>query len=312
MKRSVSFLLVIYMLIILCACESDVLVTKTLYCFDTTVEITFKAPKGQAKTVEQEITRMLYLYNDLVDNFSAKDINNIYMINHTDDFVEVSDELINLIKFALKMQDETDGYFNPLLGNITNLYKELITSQNEEVLALLPQELDNLQNSTLLIEGNSVKIVGNATIDLGGVAKGYALNEVVKYLTEQKIKYYLINCGYSSIALGIKDNKAFRVGLKYDDKILSLKNTTIGCCSIHEQKTLIGDKLYHHIINPKTGLNENHYTTIYLIGLDPAIIDAFATSMFNMSIDAIDELANKYQLKYLIYQNDEIAYNNYE
>ena len=311
MKKVLSFCLIIYIIILLTACEKQVLINKTLYCFDTTVEITFKALKSEATTIADEISSMLYLYSDLADNFSAKDVNNIYMINHADDYVTASDELINLISFSLHMQDETNGYFNPLMGNITTLYKELLINNDLNVLSNLDDEMNNLNDAYISIIDKQIKIIGNATIDLGGIAKGYALNEVVKYLINNNINYYLINCGYSSIAMGEKNKEAFRVGLKYDDsKILNLKNTTIGSCSIHEQKAIIDGKLYHHIINPKTGLNENTYSTIYLIGDDASIIDALATACFNMPIEDVLILAHKYHLKYLIYQNDHLTYNN--
>ena len=311
-KRYISIMLLFLTSIFIFSCNKMATKQSTIYAFDTTIEISFVAPTEKIDMIYKDITDLIYLYNDLANRYEEKEINNIYTINHRSDFVEVDNHLIALLKEALDYQEKTSGYFNPLIGNISDIYKTIINTKSLETLSTLEQELDNMNNSQIIINDNQVKIIGDATIDLGAITKGYCLREVTNYLKNHNITNYLLSAGYSSISLGTKSkNSPYRVGLRYDDKVLELKNTTIGCSSMHEQNTVIEGITYHHIVNPLNGLCENHYSTIYLIGEDPSMIDAYVTAFFNMDLDSIHSICTNNNLQYLIYQNDVLISSNF-
>lgn len=309
MKKIILFLSFLIFIFMLSSCNTIKEKSGMIFAFDTTIEIKIKC--ANANAIYDEINKIFNDYSDLADRYTKKEINNVYTINHSDDFVLVDQRLIELLNEALQYQKETNGYFNPLIGNISEIYKQIIKDGDVSRLDNLEAELVIMKNSKIIINGNMVKIEGDASIDLGAITKGYALKKVNEYLKEQNITNYLISAGYSSISLGDKDGKEYRVGLKYDDsKILNLKNTTIGSCSMHEQNRIIDNVLYHHIVNPLNGKCENKYSTIYLIGEDPSMIDAYATAFFNMEIQEIKTICENKKIKYLIYQNDVLTYNN--
>ena len=247
----------------------------------------------------------------MCDRFAEKEMNNIYTINQTNEFVEVDSHLISLLQEAILLQEETNGYFNILVGEVSNIYKELIKTSDLSLLNGIEDKVNDINNSSIEIVGNNVKRVGNATIDLGGIAKGYALKEVEKVLREYGITTYLINAGYSSILLGSKNGKDYKVGLRYTkDTILNLQNMVVTTSSIEEQKVVIDGNVYHHLVNPKTGYCENKYSTIYLIGSDASRLDAYSTAFFNMNLEDIKHLCEAKNIKYIIYNNTNLLASN--
>ncbi len=309
MKKGIMIVTLFLSFFLLFSCNSLYNKSGIIIAFNTTISISFDAPKDEADTIYDDIVCLFKTYSDLSDRYNQKDCNNVYTINHSDEFVEVDEVLIKLIKDSLYYQQLTNGYFNILVGNLSDIYKEIIETKDTSSLDRVSEEFENINNSSIEIIDNRIKINGSATIDLGAIAKGYALQTVIDYLAINSISNYLISAGTSSIGLGSKNGKDYRVGLKYDDtRILNLQNIAIGSSSIHEQNATIDGALYHHIINPKTGRCENLYSTIYLIGRDAALIDALTTAFFNMPIDDIENLCEEYDLKYLIYHDDVLAY----
>lgn len=310
MKKIFLLFLIVFSSFLICSCskENSKEYTEFLYGFDTTIELKYKCEKNKADKIYNDISNMVKKYHQLTTRYDEYG-NNVYTINHSTDFVEVDTELIDILNLSIKYQNDTNGYFNPLMGNITSIYKDVIQNKDTSKLLNLDTELDNLNNSKLIIEGNLVKIEGNATLDLGAIAKGYALEKIRKYFIEEGITQYLVNGGQSSIILGEKEGSFYKVGLKYtDSKVLSLKNTSVSVSSLNEQQVSIDDKTYHHIVNPLNGSNEFLYTTIYVIGTDASMIDAYSTAFFNMPLELIKEICEKENIQVLIYNNNDVLY----
>ena len=167
---------------------------------------------------------------DKYDNISDDGYDSIFGQNYESELailnrdreLKVSNELYNLLKFAVDMQDETNGYFNPFMGELNHEWKDYINYKGS-----MPSDFEcsfftNIANYTYLTFGddNLVTICNDETentalIDLGGIAKGYATNEAYKYLKEN-VKYYLLNAGSSNLLMSEKPNQEnYKVVLSY-------------------------------------------------------------------------------------------------
>ena len=290
-----------------------------VFYFDTTIDIrlnSYDYNKEELENKYNDIVNILANFSMLTDNYQEyKNINNIYTINNSKDYVTVSEELIDIIKLSIDIKEETNGYFNPFLGKISKIYKKIIDEEKvpDNLDELIQNELNNLNNSSIDIVDNSVKINGDMELDLGGIAKGYALSIIKDYLDESSISDYLINAGSSSIIMGTKykDKGYYKVASKYDsERIFKIKNNCLGTSSIFEQSITINGKLYHHIINPLTGKIENNYDTIYIIGSNACYIDSYTTALFNMTIEEITSFIKDKDLSIFIYKDNKLIYNN--
>lgn len=301
MKKKALILILFLFIIPLFSCSKKIELFNNIYAFGTVIEIKITDDKERIDDIYKNVSDILYLYDHLSDNFREYG-NNVYVINNSDDFVEVDERLIELLKYSLYLEDITDGYFNPLVGSISQIYRDIIESGGSVDDETKEKEASKIANAKLIIEGSKVKIEGEAKLDLGAIAKGYAIEKVKEYLINNKVKEYLITGGYSTITCGSRKGDYYKIGMLYDDKILYVKNKTIGCSSINEQKS--DDNVYTHIINPFTCSATPLYESVYFIGDDAGLVDGLTTASMLVSEEKIKEFASKYNLEYMIYYLD--------
>ena len=147
-------------------------------------------------------------------------------------------------------------------------------------------------------------------IELGGIAKGYAIDEAVKVLRELNVKSALVNAGGDLYALGKGINDKFwRIGIRHprynegeSEKeifgILSVCDEAIATSGDYEQFFIEeengkngrngrnGRKRYHHILNPDNGYPAmNGCVSVTILTDNCMKADAFATAIFVMGID---------------------------
>ena len=139
------------------------------------------------------INDMYSIYDKLSDNYQNRDTNNVYTINHTNDDVTISEELYNLLKTSFDVTKEGATYFNPLCGSLAKRWKEAL--KNKQILdeTIKNEELLKMQNTTLTFkENNVVQRLGDAEIDLGGIAKGYVLDRAKRAALEYQVKEVIL------------------------------------------------------------------------------------------------------------------------
>ena len=304
-----SYLLIIPALL-LSSCQQGKMFSKTSYYFDTFINI-----NNESEQSLKEIDNIFKKYHQYFDNNqSYEGINNIYTINHSDVPVVLDYELYD----ALKTMDDyigiTNGYFNPLIGNLSSLWKSRLSEGqilNEEEINVL---LNEMNNSSLIFndEEKSILINGNASLDLGAFAKGYTLYIVNQYMIDNNFNHYLIDAGNSSILLGEKNNaQKYKVGIKYlNNSYIEIKNSSIGTSGIYEQLFEIDNKIYSHIINPFTGDAKPNYDFVIVIDEDPTLTDVFSTVLMNLTIDEIKQYEQLFDIQTLVSKDHQIIYQS--
>lgn len=295
-----------------CSQQNFVLADR-VFCFGpVAIDITlFEGNKDDLK----EIRNILEYYDKISDNYLARDITNVYTLNHTDETVTVSSELYNLLKTSMEVTTEGAKYFNLLSGSLAKKWKESLSNGQ-----ILPQneintELEKLNNSSLtLYPNNMVKRSGESEIDLGGIAKGYALDVIKDYLDSKEYKSYIINAGSSSILLGEKNggDGYFTVETKedYPGHYFKAKNCVVSTSSNSRQGVTIDSVTYSHIINPTTGGAITEYDAVIVLSESGYLGDALSTSLMNSTeeeIKVVEELCN---VKVLTIKNSRIAYKS--
>ena len=180
----------------------------------------------------------------------------------------VSNELYSLVKKSLYYASLSDGDFDPTIGPLVKLWG--IGSENKRV--PLQSEIDSALS---LVDWKKVilseKENGDKTIfllqkgmalDLGGIAKGYAADEIVSLFKRKKVRAAVINLGGNVYVFGKKkDASSWKVGVKnpFDSEgepllLLSLKEgTSVVTSGAYERFFIKDGKRYHHILNPHTG-----------------------------------------------------------
>lgn len=231
-----------------------------------------------------------------IDNeFSLdKKHSDLYRINSRA-FVEpvtVGDDVFSLLQFSLKLSKLTDGAFDisvqPLvyLWNV-NSNSPHVASQ-EEIDKILP--LVNYKNIVINADNKSVRFLKEGMgLDFGGIAKGFAADELVKICEKHKVRRAVIDLGGNIYVYGEKaKNKNWNVGIKnpeYPDSAplikVSVSQNSVVTSGIYERFFDAGEKRYHHIFSPFNGRPvDNELSSVTIICKNSMIADGLTTAFF--------------------------------
>lgn len=221
----------------------------------------------------------------------------------------VSDDLLSCLKTAVEVQEETNGYFNPLMGKLSKDWMTFIDEKRDTPLndEEISAHLEEINSSSISFEGNKVTINGTADIDLSGICKGYLIDSLYEYVKD-KTDNYLVSAGASSVLLGSKPgNEDFNVSVRHGLHYFMAKDITVSTSGMDEQhREYVNHEYYSHLINPKTGsalAGKTHEAV--LVGRNGTKGDALATAFIFMNEEEREDIAKKENIKYAIYDSEQ-------
>jgi thiamine biosynthesis lipoprotein len=129
-------------------------------------------------------------------------------------------------------------------------------------------------------------------INLGGIAKGYAVERGVQVLREFGVRHARVTAGGDTRLLGDRLGQPWVVGVRdpdIDGKVsirLPLEDEAISTSGDYERFFIEDGTRYHHILEPGTGQPATGVRSATIVGPDAVITDALSTSVFIMGVDA--------------------------
>jgi len=225
-------------------------------------------------------------------------------------WLEVSEELYNLLAYSKKIYLFTEGYFDPGLGELIDLWGFGSISNNSVPTQKQVQEvLSRSSIAYLKFDTNKVKKVRPVQINLSAIAKGYAVDEIGRMLDKLEVKNYLIEIGGEVITKGKNNNKMWVVGLEMPNGSkplpIELNNEAVATSGDYRNFFVYKGKKYSHILDPHTGYPSiSNIASVSVISDANAKSDALATAMLPMGVNKASELIKKLDLKALIILNN--------
>ncbi|MCQ2771803.1 MAG: FAD:protein FMN transferase [Bacilli bacterium] len=316
MKKRLSLLLIAPLLL---ACSESTFSCSALV-FHSFFSCKYVSSRGECN---KEMIDMVNRIDALADPYTNYGGNTLYYINSTNEPVEVEPHLFNLMKTALDLYEKTEHNFNPYIGKITSLWKNTLFGDDEDMLfdgptvssieeakSFIPALLEEARSTRVVLDESksTIQRIGSGHIDLGGLTKGYSVEETERILEKYKIEKYLINGGQSSLGLGkSQDGGNFKVNLMYskeeNENLFSLSKIDTSTSAIYEQSVTVDGITYSHIINPNTGMPLSDYSMAFLSGEDSALLDAFSTSCMIAGPEKSEEWSKKYNFSYSLYED---------
>jgi thiamine biosynthesis lipoprotein len=138
----------------------------------------------------------------------------------------------------------------------------------------------------LVIENGELrKLKQDVHLDLGAIAKGYALEEAVKVLESAGIESALIDAGGDIYAMGRIEGEGWGIGIRdpREDGVIGIiqaSDLAVITSGDYERFFMEDGIRYCHILDPKTGYPAKELISVSIIYADPVLADAWATALF--------------------------------
>ena len=314
-KRVLSCALVvavIFSTVFFASCDKQMIKysAHSLEFFDTATTITgFEYTKEEFDAVSERILSELEEHHKLFTIYDGYDtIENLADINALEDGahreVVVDKKIIDMLLYSKEMYKLTNGKVNIAMGGLLSIWHDYRTEGlNEPWNAKLPpkEKLEqasgsiNIDNLIIDAEKNTVFISDpKMKLDVGAVAKGYAVEMIAQGLERDGITGYVINVGGNVRTVGTKgDGEKWVVGIENPDShsdeqyiaYLQLSGEALVTSGTYQRYYTVGDKNYHHIIDPDTLYPAEGYSSISVVCKSSADGDALSTALFCMDFE---------------------------
>ena len=241
-----------------------------------------------ADAIFDEVARLDRLMSTYIEESRMSEINR-EAATHP---VVAGDELMGLIRRALEISVLTDGAFDITYDSVGQHYdfRKGLHPDNETIAAELPL-IDfhfvklNDEDGTISFSHDGVRI------NLGGIAKGYAVERGIEIARKMGVKNARVTAGGDTRLLGDRRGSPWMVGVQNprDDTqvavTIPLENEAISTSGDYERFFEEDGERYHHIIVPATGTPAGEVHSATIIGPDAVMTDALSTSVFVMGVD---------------------------
>lgn len=198
LKRMVSLFLLIIFTFVLSSCSNEIKSFNLIFdeYMYTTTFIDINIEQDRVEEITENISKIYSKYNDLTTKYQPLDenspfINNIFSINlNFGKKIEIDKELYDLLLYCKEIENKTDGYFNIKMGDIIEIWKNLIQESEAELRIgdniFVYQYLD-----TIIMKRFKINSVNNETISLenGDAVESYQKNDLVFFKEISSIEY---------------------------------------------------------------------------------------------------------------------------
>lgn len=304
--QSIKYLIPLLLLLVVNCAKKDEIFKHSFFRMDTIIDVTI-ANDGPFKSapVWAEIDSIL---KDWGERFSiTSESSEVKKVNdRTSDTVKISKQLGEMIKFALRYGDTLNGDFDFTILPLKDVWG---LSENSPENAPAPT-ISQIDSARALVDYKKVSINRQADtlyfssrtskIDVGGIAKGFALKMVAQSLERKGITNYLVNGGGDIVGSGNKpDGSSWVIGIqdpRKTDRLLAtfkLDSGSVFTSGDYERFRIIDGKRVHHIFNPHTGYSCTGNQSVTIYGPDPIENKFFSTGLFCRSADSILIFVNK-------------------
>ncbi|MFV2059397.1 MAG: FAD:protein FMN transferase [Gammaproteobacteria bacterium] len=201
--------------------------------------------------------------------------------------VTISNEMFNLIQKSIEISELTQGAFDITFASIGNLYDYRLKIKPAKNQINNNLNKINYKHLQLFRPDQSIKFSqAGVVIDLGGIAKGHAVDKSIDILKDNGVKHGLVSAGGDTRIIGDHRGRPWITGIRNpripgkSAILIPLSNIAISTSGDYERFFIEDGVRYHHIISPKTGYSISSVQSVSVIGPDSTTCDALSTSLF--------------------------------
>lgn len=301
MKKAIAVLLCGCFLLTMCSCGFKKEATKEFTAMNTLMSIrVFSSYEGSG---EED----LQLFVDKINEFDALfDANNensdVSEINGKNTEIKVSEATAKIIQKSILASSLTNGAFDITIMPVLMLWGFDNGNYGVPEKTEIQSALKNVGADKISVKNNTVIKEDNTQISLGGIAKGYVGDELLKIARENGVSAVL-SLGGNIVLCGENTERGmWTVGVKNpleaNELVCTFEhkgNVSVVTSGGYERSFEKDGKAYHHIIDTKTGEPaETDLLSVTVIGEDGALCDAFSTALFSMGKEKAVKFAKEH------------------
>lgn len=295
-------------IVVISGCERrQHLVEQHLLEFGTIIEITMISDDLLlAERLLEEIENRLKRQRKQWHAWEESDLTQFNRDLQSASSTEIPASLSQLLRLSREYHDASGGLFNPALGKLIAAYGFHDGNIDTATIAEIRRDIPDMHD--LQIEGDRASSRNpHLQIDLGGIAKGYAIGLIAQFLDSNGIDSYVINAGGDLVIAGSRFGNPWRIGIQNPfapGVVASLElegRHALFTSGNYARRYRQGENLRHHIIDPRSGDSARGQSSATVLGSDPVRADVAATALMIDGLRQYRELSRSLQApKFLI------------
>lgn len=212
--------------------------------------------------------------------------------------VKVDKELFDILQKSINYYRASDGAFDVTVGPLVDLWRTCAEANSIPSDKQITDAKKLVGSDKLLLDSNDFSVrfaVEGMSLDLGGIAKGFAVDLAKDQMLKAGASGGFIAIGGEIGCFGnTEDNENWTVGIQNpfaadngENPILklALSNVNISTSGNYRRFETIGGKHFSHILDPKTGTSAEELVSVTIITSDGSQADAYATAISVMGVD---------------------------
>jgi thiamine biosynthesis lipoprotein len=206
--------------------------------------------------------------------------------------VQVSPEVLEALTIAQRVSEWTDGKFDVTFGALSDLWRFDDQDKDNRI-----PDRDEVKRRLPLVDYRALvldPVAGTAFLQhrgmrahLGGIGKGYAVEQAVKMFRERGVKDFMIQAGGDLYVGGTKDGRPWNLGIN-DPRgpggssfaTLALSDATFSTSGDYERFFMQNGVRYHHILDPDSGEPARLCRSVTIVAASPVLADGLSTGVF--------------------------------
>ncbi|MCL1935727.1 MAG: FAD:protein FMN transferase [Defluviitaleaceae bacterium] len=256
--------------------------------------------------VQDELTKLHNLFTTFEE---IEGLNNLYYVNKMAGVepVVVDPIIIELLQTSIDAYEKTNGNLNIALGSVLEIWHNERISSNPSLPSILDLraagQYANIENILIDTENNTVFITDkNTRIDVGSIAKGFSIERAISVARDVGFRHFLISAGGDVRMLESSPETGRLWGTAIQDPnspytshidVLRAENVAIFTSGNYQRFFEIDGIRYHHIIDPRSFMPANFYSSITVIHENSIYAEILTTALFMISIEDGMELLEK-------------------
>ncbi len=213
---------------------------------------------------------------------------------------KTSPELYQLIKKAISYSKISEGAFDITFASLARFYRYKEAKKPSKAQFEQYKDAINYQSLHLNDAASTVYFSDERlSIDLGGIAKGYAVDQAIHLLKEYGVKSALVSAGGDTRVLGDRRGVPWVIGIKHPRNEqqhavrLPLQNEAISTSGDYERFFIEDGKRYHHIIDPASAISASGVQSASILAPKAVDTDALSTTVFVLGVEKGLALVNR-------------------